>query len=262
MITTWSKGPADNFMPEQTLVKTLGIVQRHPWWAARAELALAVLRTNRVAAPARILDVGCGWGVNLQVLEQNGYRAEGLDISRQILHLIDRPERRLFECDLNQAFPSEAHGAYDGLLLLDVIEHLDDDRKALRQLSPLVRANGLIVVSVPALPELFSDFDSIQGHRRRYLPPTLQAAFADTGFTLQRTFWWGAWMVPVLRRMRTKPAPKASQKPRDYSEYLRLPRWPGSIVMSLLFRWEKNRALKGRLSTGTSLFAIATRQGT
>ena len=260
MITIWSKGPADDFMPEKTLVETLVRVQHHPWWLARAELALAVLRTKRLHPPARILDVGCGWGVNLQALERGGYQAAGMDISRQILERIDEPRRQLFECDLNKPFPAEAHESYDGLLLLDVIEHLDDDQGALRRLSPLVCPGGTVVVSVPALPELFSEFDSVQGHRRRYVPETVGRAFQDTGFALDRTFWWGQWMVPVLKRMRISQSRQPAAKSKEYSDYLRLPPWPLPLVMSLLFRWEKNRALNGKLTTGTSLFAIATRE--
>ncbi|MGC3960278.1 MAG: class I SAM-dependent methyltransferase [Verrucomicrobiota bacterium] len=258
MITTWSKGPADDFMPEQTLVKTLGVVRKHPWWTARAKLALKVLKTHQILPPAKIADVGCGWGINLDHLEKCGYQAQGLDISRQILELIDHPHRQIYECDLNQPLPQTALGAYDAALLLDVIEHLDDDQGAIRQVSSLVRSGGLIVVSVPALPELFTEFDAIQGHRKRYVPATLQAAFENTGFALQKVFWWGSWMVPVLKRMRSKQ--DAAPQPKEYADYLRLPTWPAPVLMRLLYRWEEHRALKGLLTTGTSLFAVGVRQ--
>lgn len=259
MITTWSQGPADDCMPEAILVNTLEKVRRHPWWLARAKLALAVLRQNGIQAPASIMDVGCGWGVNLQALETAGYNVTGLDISPQILKLIDQPHRRLIEADLNQ-LPVDKIKPADALLALDVIEHLDDDRGALRHLSQLVRPGGLAVVSVPALPELFSDFDRIQAHRRRYVPETLRAAFEGSGFDIRNIFWWGGWMVPVLRRMRTKETQGNTSVPRTYESYLGLPPWPAPLLMKLAFSWEQGRALNGRLSTGTSLFAIAVRQ--
>ena len=58
-----------------------------------------------------------------------------------------------------------------------MIEHLDDDAAALASLGRLVRPGGTLIVSVPALPELFSEFDQVQGHRRRYQPDDLRAAF-------------------------------------------------------------------------------------
>jgi SAM-dependent methyltransferase len=257
MITTWSRGPADDNMPEEMLVDTLEKVRRHPWWLARAKLALAVLAHQGIQPPAKIADVGCGWGVNLQSLETAGYKVSGLDISRQILQCIDRPDRNLIEADLNQPLPVDA-GKSDGLLALDVIEHLDDDANATRQFARLLRPGGIAVISVPARPDLFSEFDEIQGHRRRYLPDRLRQAFDGSGLEVIELFWWGAWMVPVLRRMRKKSKGSA---PRTYSEYLKLPSAPVRAAMNLVYAWEQPRALHGRLKTGTSLFAVARRPG-
>jgi SAM-dependent methyltransferase len=258
MIETWSKGPADDNMSEAILVESLARVRRHPWWIARARLALAVLRAHGITPPASVFDVGCGWGVNLQALEDAGYRATGLDISPQILQAIDRPGRRLIEADLNQP-PPAAHELCGGALLLDVLEHLDDDQGTVRRIAPLVQPGGTLVVSVPALPELFSEFDRIQGHRRRYVPDTLRKAFGDTGFAVQKIFWWGSWMVPVLRRMRQKAVVRHQAAPKTYVDYLRLPPWPGPLLMRSLFAWEHRRALREKLATGTSLFAVARR---
>ena len=259
MITTWSKGPADDWMPEDILVATLEKVRRHPWWHARARLALAMLRQNSITPPAMVMDAGCGWGVNLQALESVGYRATGMDVSRRILELIDQPNRRLLEADLTQA-TSPSVERFDALLALDVIEHLDDDRAAIRTLSGLVRPNGLAIISVPARPDLFSEFDRMQGHRRRYVPETLRAAFEGSDFEAPRILWWGAWMVPVLRRMRSSGRVQASSRPKTYADYLRLPPWPIPLMMRLAYAWEHSRALKERLATGTSLFAVARRR--
>ncbi|MDQ3621404.1 MAG: class I SAM-dependent methyltransferase [Verrucomicrobiota bacterium] len=155
MIETWSKGSADECMPEEMLVSTLEKVRRHCWWDARAKLALAVLKRNDVRPPAYVLDVGCGWGVTLSALEKAGYRATGLDISPRILQMIDRPDRRLIEADLSQDLPLHSERA-DALLCLDVLEHIDDDQHAVRQLIRLLKPGGIGVISVPALPELFS----------------------------------------------------------------------------------------------------------
>jgi SAM-dependent methyltransferase len=245
-------------MPQQMLVETLESVRRHPWWHARADLALAMLRCQGIAPPASILEVGCGWGVNLDALEAAGYAVSGLDISRQILEHIDRPGRRLIEADLNRDLPVQA-AVSDGLLALDVIEHIDDDVGAVKRFAQLLRPRGVAIVSVPARPDLFTEFDSIQGHRRRYLPENLRAVFPGSGLEVRAILWWGAWMVSVLRRMRkTKPG-EVAKPARSYAEYLRLPPWPGPLLMKLFYAWEKSRALNGRLRTGTSLFAIAVR---
>jgi SAM-dependent methyltransferase len=258
MIATWSKGVADTHMPEEMVVATLERARQHCWFHARSRIALSVLKEQRVSRPASVLDVGCGWGTNLQALEDAGYHATGLDISRRVLDALDRPGRFLIEADLNEEPPADAK-LYDALFALDVIEHFDDDRCAVRRLGGLLRPGGLAIVSVPALPELFSDFDRIQGHRRRYLPETLRAAFDGSGLNILKIFWWGAWMVPVLRRMRGRSNRKPGSATSSYAHYLRIPPWPVPQLMTLAFALEKQRALNGKLDTGTSLFAVARR---
>jgi hypothetical protein len=83
-----------------------------------------------------------------------------------------------------------------------VIEHMDDDRGFLCRISHVLSPGGVALVSVPARPDLFSEFDRIQGHRRRYCPNSLRTAFAGSGLEVSQLFWWGAWMVPVLRGLR------------------------------------------------------------
>jgi SAM-dependent methyltransferase len=256
MIVTWSKGPADDAMPEEALVENLQLVRGHFWWQTRAELALATLRRYGIAPPASVLEVGCGWGVNLDALEAAGYAASGLDISRPILERIDRPARHLIEADLSCPLPPDV-GRFDSLLALDVLEHVDDDSGMVHRLAQLVRPGGIAVISVPARPDLFSEFDAIQKHRRRYEPDGLRALFTGSGLEVRTIFWWGAWMVPVMRWSRRSHLKAAIGSPRTYASYLRLPPWPIPLLMKLLCRWESSRALKGRLRTGSSLFTVA-----
>ena len=264
MIATWSMGLADANMSEDILVEQSQLIRRHPWWQARAKLTLELLDRLGVRPPARVLDAGCGWGVTLATLEQRGYRVVGMDVSRRALEMLnqERPGRQLAEADLTQALPSGLEG-YDAVLALDVIEHLDDDRAAIERLAQLTSRGGVLVVSVPALPEMFSDFDAIQGHRRRYTPETLRKAFTDTDLRVERVFWWGSWLVPALRRQRRQrwQATSSETVSQAFRHYLRLPPWPGPWVLQLAFAWEQERALVGRLTSGTSLFAVARRQG-
>ena len=259
MIARWSAGAADDGMPQEILTDLKGVIDRHPWWRARARLTLALLDRIGVRAPDRVLDAGCGWGTTLDALERRGYRAVGADVSRRALEAIDRPGRALAELDLTGPLPGEV-GGFDAVLALDVIEHLDDDRAAVARLGALARPGGLVVVGVPALPDLFTEFDAIQGHRRRYLPETLRSAFAGTSLDLEQVFWWGAWLVPMLRRGRGKPKARPGDSPSDvYRRYLKVPPWPAPLLFRAAFEWEQRRALDGKLAVGTSLFAIARR---
>jgi SAM-dependent methyltransferase len=246
-------------MAESILLELGPIVRRHPWWQARAALAIRLLHQLGVKPPARVVDAGCGWGVTLDALEKHGYRAIGMDVSRRTLQLLDRPGRTLIETDLTQPLERGSLEA-DAVLALDVIEHLDDDRAALQRLGALVKTAGFLIVSVPALPELFSEFDAIQGHRRRYRPESLYAAFEGSGLALERTFWWGRWLVPALARQRARRRSRSGESPAQvYRRYLRLPPWPAPLVARAAFALEERAALAGQLKTGTSLFAVSRR---
>jgi len=263
MITTWSEGAADESMAEAILVEQAMLIRKHPWWLARARLTRALLEKNAVRPPSRILDAGCGWGVTMQALERAGYAVSGMDISRRALEMLHRegPGRSLIQADLTGPLPERA-GEYDAVLALDVIEHIDDDRAAVSRLGQLAKPGGLVMISVPALPEMFGEFDEIQGHRRRYLPHTLREAFEGSGVALDQILWWGSWLVPALKRQRRRPLRRVPDESASetYGRYLTLPPWPASTVMSAIFALEQGRALRGTLDRGTSLFAVGRRR--
>lgn len=261
MIRVWSQGRADDHMKEEILLRTGEAVHRHPWWTARARLTLALLARNRVHPPSRILDAGCGWGVTLAALETAGYEATGLDVSPRILDRLDAPDRRLIQGDLTQPWPGGTdRETFEAVLALDVIEHLDDDRGAVASLASLVDPGGLLVVSVPAQPSLFSEFDEVQGHRRRYPPAVFRSVFENSGLSVDTIFWWGAWMVPILRRrLGRREAGPGVDAAEVYLRNLRLPPWPGPLVLRAAYALEQPLALRGWLPTGTSLFAVARR---
>lgn len=262
MIATWSVGVADESMDEAILVELAGLVGRHPWWRARTRLTLDLLARLGVAPPATVLDAGCGWGTTLEALEGAGYRVTGADISRRALGRLDRPGRSLAVVDLGRPLPPGLP-EFDAVLALDVIEHVDDDRGAVARLGALVAPGGLVIVSVPARPELWSEFDEVQGHRRRYRPETLRLAFEESGLAVESVRWWGRWMVPVLnlqrRRRRPRRSVSAGTPAEVYAGYLRLPPWPARWVFERLYALEHRPTLAGELRAGTSLIAVARR---
>lgn len=73
----------------------------------------------------------------------------------------------------------------DTVVALNVLEHIPDDRGALRSLAEAVRPGGSIVLWVPAYPALYGEFDRLVGHVRRYRPAQLRAAVTDAGLRVQ-----------------------------------------------------------------------------
>jgi SAM-dependent methyltransferase len=244
-------------MDESILADLAPVIARHPWWQARTALVLNLLARSHLHPPATILDAGTGWGTTFLALEARGYAVTGLDVSPRALARLAKPGRTLVEADLTKDVTPDLP-PFDAVLALDVIEHLDDDRAAVARLASLLRPGGTLILSVPALPDLFSEFDTLQGHRRRYLPETLRQACDVPGLELERTFWWGSWLIPPLRRQRAHPRTQPTDTPAQaYARYLTLPPWPLVDLLKLAFWVERPFALEGKLKRGTSLFAVA-----
>ena len=259
MIDVWSVNDTDDNMPAEILTRLVSQMSAHPWWQARTSLLLKLLGRHGISPGARILEAGCGWGTNLVALERAGYEVTGLDISRGMLEMLDSPNRCLIQADLTQPLP-EDFKPYDAVVAMDVIEHIDDDKQAVQTLAKLCRPGGLILVSVPALPELWSEFDEIQGHRRRYLPQTLENAFEGSGLNKLSRFWWGGWMVPILRVQRRLDRARRPEGLTDwelYSYYSRVPGFLGRQLMKLFFFFDHHWAPLGLNPFGTSLLMLA-----
>jgi SAM-dependent methyltransferase len=84
-----------------------------------------------------------------------------------------------------------ADGAFDLVCALDIVEHVDDDEGALRELSRVTSAGGALVISAPLHPSLWTAFDDIVGHKRRYEPSSLVARLASHRIVVERSAMYG-----------------------------------------------------------------------
>ena len=257
-IEVWSHGDADAGMDQRILVRLAEKVRAHPWWRSRTFLARWVLRRERVLPPAQVLDAGCGWGTTFLALEADGYRTTGADISGQMLERLDAPQRRLSVCDLTRTVQHEE--TFDAVLAMDVIEHIDDDVAATRQMYRFLRPGGLLLLSVPALPELYGEFDAIQAHRRRYTAETLKHTLETAGFGKIRLLWWGRLIYLFIRHQRARIKGIPGETPdQTYLRYLELPGYPVRWLIDAAFWVDRWLTRSGLCRTGTSLLAVARR---
>jgi SAM-dependent methyltransferase len=93
----------------------------------------------------------------------------------------DRPEVEARVLDLARL--PDLGGPVSTVVAINVLEHIDDDTSALRELARLVEPGGRIVLWVPGYMQLYGDFDRAVGHVRRYTPTTLGAAVRHAGLT-------------------------------------------------------------------------------
>jgi len=76
-------------------------------------------------------------------------------------------------------------GSFDAIVLINVLEHIDDDAAMLAHLHALLAPGGALLLFVPALQWLFGSLDTLVGHRRRYVKPQIRSLVEQAGFAVR-----------------------------------------------------------------------------
>jgi SAM-dependent methyltransferase len=149
------------------------VEERHWFYSGKRELVGRWLdRSGPLGRDDLLIDVGAGTGLFAAEMRRR-CRVLAIDPDATALGFIrDRDDLAAVAAPA-QALPI-ATGAAAALSALDVIEHVDDDTGALREFARVVRPGGTIVITVPALPLLWSEWDVALHHRRRYTRRTLR----------------------------------------------------------------------------------------
>jgi SAM-dependent methyltransferase len=235
----------------------------HWWFRWRFDLIGDVMKSLPRNGRKRILEAGSGTGQMLKMLEKHG-DAAGIDISPQaIRYARARGVKQLIQGSIS-ALPFKAD-AFDCVLALDVIEHVDDDIGILTKLFDVVKPGGYLVVTVPAYKILWSEHDEINQHKRRYRAGDLSSLIKDAGFDLHRvTYCNTALFLPVLAMRKAKNLLRTVRRARgtdhdgldsDLDEY------PGPINTALywLMKGETKLMRHVNLPFGVSILAVARR---
>jgi SAM-dependent methyltransferase len=157
---------------------------RHPWEVARYRFFADVLRrAGLLGGPASILDAGAGDGWFTRTLVESSprvARAVCWDAHYTPEHLARRDPRVSYRRER----PAER---FEVVLLLDVLEHVEDDLDFLRRTrDENLAPGGHLLISVPAWPALTTAHDDKLGHQRRYTPAAARALVAAVGLGIVR----------------------------------------------------------------------------
>lgn len=152
----------------------------HWWFEGRRAVIWALLRRTGTAPGLRILDAGCGTGRNVLEFGSLG-TARGVDASPEAIEFCRRRGVDGVSEGRIERLPF-ADASFDLVLATDVIEHLDDDLAALRELRRVVAPGARLLATVPAYPWLWSQHDAAHHHRRRYTLRALRSLLRAGGW--------------------------------------------------------------------------------
>jgi 2-polyprenyl-3-methyl-5-hydroxy-6-metoxy-1,4-benzoquinol methylase len=166
-----------------------------PYAAAKYRLTLDWLRRYGFSSDV-IYNIGCGSGVFTSHAADAGFKVKAFEPDPSAYHLALRALPA--GCTVEMLGLQEIDSANEAKVIVmhDVLEHLPDSSRAVAQLHRLLRPEGLLVVSVPALPFLFGYHDEQLGHYRRYTKRTLRDALGRH-FQIVRIRYFGFTFIPV-----------------------------------------------------------------
>jgi SAM-dependent methyltransferase len=238
------------------------VEDQHFWFRSRNRVIGAVVEQlePRFDAGYRVLEVGCGTGNTLQVLDATCTRGVVVGMDRQyegLVHARARVTRPLVQGDVSH-LPFAPGAQFDLIGLFDVLEHLDDDQGVLRILQGRLTPGGRLLVTVPASPRLWSAFDVAVHHRRRYTATDLgdRLRAANLSIEFLSPFMMGLYPLTWLRRRVVRAVvPDSDAVASDLTVV------PGlNVVLGWLLAGEPRRmSARRRLPFGTSLIAVASK---
>jgi len=226
---------------------------RHWWYRARREvLADLIARKIRPPAEARILEIGCGTGPNLDMLARFG-TVDAIEIDPAAREIASRRlGRPVLDAPLPELTGVE-DGAYDLVAILDVLEHVEADREALVSIARKLKPGGRILIAVPAHPWMWSAHDVVNHHKRRYTKRTLSAVIAAAGLKLHFMGWFNSILFPLAAGARL-----AGRFTRHEDSGDKLPSGPVNALFERLFRLERYAIGRLPLPPGVSIAAIVS----
>jgi len=212
-----------------------------------------------------VLEVGCGQGALGARLAQR-YRYLGVEpdqaswaVASERISAAGRGEVR------NVAVEDLGDGQFDLICAFEVLEHIEDDTAALKEWAGRLRAQGWLLLSVPAHQHRYGPFDELVGHFRRYDPGAMTALLTSSGFTVVQMRQYGFPLGYVLetgrnligrRRLAMAAAASAAERTAGSGRLLQ----PSGVIRGEATRWGTApfRVLQRAFpNTGTGLIVLA-----
>jgi SAM-dependent methyltransferase len=226
------------------------------WFRERNLLIVWALRSF-APSMASYLEVGCGTGHVLAAVcaAFPAARCVGIEPHRPGLEIA---RRRLDDVELRQgdAASIEDDGVFDAVGSYDVLEHIEDDAGALRAMARSLRPGGVLVVTAPQHPWLWSDADEAGQHVRRYRRRELVGKVETAGLEIVRCTSFVTTLLPALalNRLRRRWRP-----PDDSLSELRMAPWIQNALRPALAVDRLAIRVGASLPAGGSLLLVARR---
>lgn len=226
--------------------------EQHWWFVGRRAIVASLLRSSKLPENASLLDLGCGTGGNLAMLSEFG-QVVGAERDQQAAQLAhQRGVAPIVRGSLPDGLPL-GNETFDCVTLLDVLEHIEDDRTTLEAIHKLLLPAGVLLITVPAFPFLWGAHDVAHHHQRRYRAKGLRQLLEATGYEVTTLSYCNTWLFPIAATVRLL---RRYFPAGDAGADLSLPPVPINQLLAKLFASERH-LLRAGLPFGVSLVVLA-----
>lgn len=187
----------------------------YPRYIFRKEIALSLIR-KYVPRGSRFLEVGCATGDIGITLSKNGYNGLMIDFSdeasREVMRNMEKEKAVDVRFERKDLFQISTDEKFDLITMFEVLEHIKEDKEALKKVNDLLEQGGMFLLSVPAKRKLWGASDIIAGHVRRYDKEELTYLVKQSGFEVIKIFSYGFPWLNIAKYVRDKMAGRALKK--------------------------------------------------
>lgn len=169
----------------------------HWFWIGRRSVIRQSI-SNLNSESMDILEIGSGTGGNVELLNHFGsLTAVELEELARKISLEKFPSQIVLDGSLpnNINLPDES---FDLVCLFDVLEHIDDSKGALERINRLLRPGGKVMITVPAYEWMWSKWDELHHHKRRYTRSRLSTELIESGFKLNKLSHFNTFLFPLI----------------------------------------------------------------
>ncbi len=175
---------------------------KHWWFLARRAIVSSVLKRIKLPANPKILDAGCGTGGNLRMLSECGGELYGFELNDKARGHAQSLKLGTIESGILPNGIPFGDTKFDLIGFFDVLEHIEDDKTALKAVVDRLASGGLLCMNVPAYQWLFTRHDRLHHHFRRYNRTQIIGMLKAAGLTVEFASYWNFLLFPIAMLVR------------------------------------------------------------